>query len=53
MEKTNLLWGVFWLNKKAMPEANELLLSDALQGDSTFFVQWKEVDHLGNGRNLF
>ena len=27
-----------------MPEAYELLLSDALHGDSTFFVPWKEVE---------
>ncbi|PLR80224.1 glucose-6-phosphate dehydrogenase [Bacillus sp. V33-4] len=34
----------FFENQKDMPEAYELLLSDALRGDSTFFVQWKEVE---------
>lgn len=34
----------FSANKKDVPEAYELLLFDALNGDSTFFVQWKEVE---------
>ncbi|WP_028390339.1 glucose-6-phosphate dehydrogenase [Bacillus cihuensis] len=42
--KNEPVMGSFLANKKTMPEAYELLLSDALQGDSTFFVQWKEVE---------
>ncbi|MGE8081151.1 glucose-6-phosphate dehydrogenase [Peribacillus loiseleuriae] len=42
--KNESVTGRFLANKKSMPEAYELLLSDALHGDSTFFVQWKEVE---------
>lgn len=34
----------FSANEQNVPEAYELLLFDALNGDSTFFVQWKEVE---------
>lgn len=34
----------FLANKENIPEGYELLLYDALNGDSTFFVQWKEVE---------
>jgi glucose-6-phosphate 1-dehydrogenase len=34
----------FSANQQNVPEAYELLLFDALNGDSTFFVQWKEVE---------
>ncbi|MED1466839.1 glucose-6-phosphate dehydrogenase [Bacillus salipaludis] len=34
----------FLANKKDIPEGYELLLFDALNGDSTFFAQWKEVE---------
>ena len=44
MEKTSLLQGGFWLTKKVCTEAYELLLSDALRGDSTYFAHWKEVE---------
>ncbi|WP_270583582.1 glucose-6-phosphate dehydrogenase [Bacillus smithii] len=34
----------FSANQKDVPEAYELLLFDALMGDSTFFAHWKEVE---------
>ncbi|RAK15571.1 glucose-6-phosphate 1-dehydrogenase [Anoxybacillus vitaminiphilus] len=34
----------FLTNKKNVPEAYELLIFDALRGDSTFFAHWKEVE---------
>jgi glucose-6-phosphate 1-dehydrogenase len=34
----------FSADTKEMPEAYELLIEDALQGDSTFFAHWKEVE---------
>ena len=34
----------FSVNQENVPEGYELLLFDALNGDSTFFVQWKEVE---------
>ncbi|MED3949889.1 glucose-6-phosphate dehydrogenase, partial [Priestia aryabhattai] len=34
----------FSTNQKEVPEAYELLLFDALQGDSTFFAHWEEVE---------
>lgn len=34
----------FSADSKEMPEAYELLIEDALQGDSTFFAHWKEVE---------
>jgi glucose-6-phosphate 1-dehydrogenase len=34
----------FSANQKDVPEAYELLLFDALLGDSTFFAHWKEVE---------
>lgn len=33
----------FSANKKDVPEAYELLIFDALRGDSTFFAHWNEV----------
>jgi glucose-6-phosphate 1-dehydrogenase len=34
----------FSTNEKDVPEAYELLIYDALRGDSTFFAHWKEVE---------
>ncbi|MEK5325527.1 glucose-6-phosphate dehydrogenase [Aeribacillus sp. FSL M8-0254] len=34
----------FSTNEKNVPEAYELLIFDALRGDSTFFAHWKEVE---------
>ncbi|CAG7645795.1 glucose-6-phosphate dehydrogenase [Paenibacillus allorhizosphaerae] len=34
----------FCANGKDIPEAYEILLSDALQGDATFFAHWNEVE---------
>ncbi len=34
----------FSADTKEMPEAYELLIEDALQGDSTFFAHWDEVE---------
>ncbi|OQP17304.1 glucose-6-phosphate dehydrogenase, partial [Geobacillus zalihae] len=34
----------FATNQKEVPEAYELLIFDALHGDSTFFAHWKEVE---------
>ncbi|BCJ88082.1 glucose-6-phosphate dehydrogenase [Effusibacillus dendaii] len=34
----------FTSNTKDVPEAYELLLFDAVRGDSTFFAHWKEVE---------
>ncbi|MET1030702.1 glucose-6-phosphate dehydrogenase [Domibacillus tundrae] len=34
----------FSANSKDVPEAYELLLSDALRGNPTFFAHWKEVE---------
>ncbi|RDZ16331.1 glucose-6-phosphate dehydrogenase [Priestia megaterium] len=34
----------FSTNQREVPEAYELLLFDALQGDSTFFAHWEEVE---------
>lgn len=34
----------FSADTKKMPEAYELLIEDALQGDSTFFAHWDEVE---------
>ena len=34
----------FSADTKELPEAYELLIEDALQGDSTFFAHWKEVE---------
>ncbi len=34
----------FSADTKRMPEAYELLIEDALQGDSTFFAHWNEVE---------
>ncbi|WP_026695596.1 glucose-6-phosphate dehydrogenase [Peribacillus kribbensis] len=31
-------------NRKNVPEAYELLINDALRGDSTFFAHWNEVE---------
>ncbi|RUS42878.1 glucose-6-phosphate dehydrogenase [Cohnella sp. AR92] len=34
----------FWADQSELPEAYERLISDALNGDSTFFAHWKEVE---------
>lgn len=34
----------FSVNQEDVPKAYELLILDALQGDSTFFAHWKEVE---------
>jgi glucose-6-phosphate 1-dehydrogenase len=34
----------FSTNEKNVPEAYEVLIFDALRGDSTFFAHWKEVE---------
>jgi glucose-6-phosphate 1-dehydrogenase len=40
-EPTNITFSV---NSNIQPESYELLLSDALEGDKTFFAHWKEVE---------
>lgn len=37
-------WIDFSINSKNQPEAYELLLFDAMLGNSTFFAHWKEVE---------
>ncbi|MGI2326809.1 glucose-6-phosphate dehydrogenase [Planococcus sp. YIM B11945] len=34
----------FSVNSEIQPESYELLLSDAMEGDKTFFAHWKEVE---------
>jgi len=34
----------YFHNQQSVPEAYELLLYDALKGDSTFFAHWREVE---------
>lgn len=34
----------YYNNQQSVPEAYELLLYDALKGDSTFFAHWREVE---------
>ncbi|MFV2048316.1 glucose-6-phosphate dehydrogenase [Metabacillus sp. YM-086] len=34
----------YYNNQQTVPEAYELLLFDALKGDSTFFAHWREVE---------
>ncbi len=34
----------YYNNQQSVPEAYELLLFDALKGDSTFFAHWREVE---------
>ena len=43
MEKLLLLELIFQMNKD-IPEAYERLIYDAVNGDSTFFAHWKEVE---------
>ncbi|MDN7241983.1 glucose-6-phosphate dehydrogenase [Planococcus sp. N028] len=40
-EPTNITFSV---NSNIQPESYELLLSDAIEGDKTFFAHWKEVE---------
>ena len=35
---------IFQLSKQDVPEAYELLIFDAMRGDSTFFAHWNEVE---------
>lgn len=34
----------YYNNQHSVPETYELLLFDALKGDSTFFAHWREVE---------